>query len=85
MQLSVNVHKLDMLLDEYFFLRGLRFCLVKDNTLGVFEVFNANSQHSIVSILSAGLKTFKFGIALNPESCSIGWCVGPSSPKPIES
>ncbi len=64
---------------------GLRFCLVKDNTLGVPESFNATSQHSIVSILSAGLNTFKLGIDLNPDSCSIGWCVGPSSPKPIES
>ena len=38
-----------------------------------------------VSIKSAGLKTFKFGIDLRLVNCSIGWWVGPSSPKPIES
>jgi hypothetical protein len=26
-----------------------------------------------------------FGIARSAASCSMGWCVGPSSPKPIES
>ena len=51
---------------------GLRFCLVKDKTLGVVELFNASSQHSIVSVLSAGLKTFKLGIVLKPDNCSIG-------------
>src|ERR1700747_891387 len=25
-----------------------------------------------------------FGMARKPASCSTGWCVGPSSPKPIE-
>ena len=53
--------------------------------LGIFLLFKAISQHSKVSFISAGLKTFKFGIALNPVSCSIGWWVGPSSPRPIES
>ena len=47
--------------------------------------FKPKSMHYIVSILSAGLKIFKFGIDLNPDSCSTGWWVGPSSPKPIES
>ncbi len=56
---------------ETFFLIGSRFCLVKDKTLGVFELFNACSQHSIVSILSAGLKTFRFGIDRNPDNCSM--------------
>jgi len=59
---------------------GSRFCLVKDRILGVLELFKACSQHSIVSNLSAGLKTLRFGIDLNPDNCSIGWCVGPSSP-----
>ena len=36
------------------------------------ELFNACSQHSIVSILSAGLKTFRFGIDRKPDNCSIG-------------
>ena len=26
-----------------------------------------------------------FGVARSVASCSIGWCVGPSSPTPIES
>ena len=39
----------------------------------VFSLFNAISQHSNVSLISAGLKTFKFGIARNPASCSTGW------------
>ena len=26
-----------------------------------------------------------FGMARSEASCSIGWCVGPSSPSPIES
>ena len=43
----------------------------------------ARSQHSKVSAVSAGLKTFKFGIDLRPANCSIGWWVGPSSPSPI--
>ena len=46
--------------------------LAKDKILGVFEFFKACSQHSIVSTLSAGLKTFKFGIDRKPDSCSIG-------------
>ena len=45
---------------------------VEDNILGVLEFFKACSQHSIVSILSAGLKTFKFGIDLKLVNCSIG-------------
>src|SRR5699024_12402915 len=28
---------------------------------------------------------FRSGIARSAERCSIGWCVGPSSPRPIES
>ena len=72
-----------LLVFETLFLIGLRFCLVKDIILGVFELFKACSQHSIVSILSAGLKTLRLGIDLNPDNCSIGWCVGPSSPSPM--
>ena len=74
-----------MLSAEYFFRTGFKFCLVSDKTLGVFSFFKACSQHSIVSILSAGLKIFKFGIDLKPLNCSTGWWVGPSSPRPIES
>jgi len=37
------------------------------------------------SIESAGRTTCKPGIKRNAPSCSIGWCVGPSSPTKIES
>ena len=50
-----------------------------------YQLNRDNSQHSAVSIASHGLKTFKFGITLKEDKCSIGWCVGPSSPNPIES
>ena len=40
------------------------FCLDKAITLGLVLLFKAISQHSSVSIVSAGLNTFKFGIAL---------------------
>ena len=64
---------------------GLSFCLVKAIILGELELSSASSQHSKVSVVSAGLKTCKFGMSLSPESCSTGWWVGPSSPSPIES
>ena len=38
-----------------------------------------------VSFASAGRNTFVFGCARSVASCSIGWCVGPSSPRPTES
>ena len=63
----------------------MTFCLVSEITLGVFLLSRANCQHSKVSMVSEGLKTFKFGIDLKLVNCSIGWWVGPSSPKPIES
>ena len=58
---------------------------VADYGYGAEEDFKANSQLSFTSTPSAGLKTNVFGVALNIDRCSIGWCVGPSSPKPIES
>ena len=60
-------------------------CLVRAITLGELLLSSAICQHSNVSIKSAGLKTFKFGIDLKLVNYSIGWWVGPSSPKPIES
>ena len=47
-------------------------CLVRARTLGEEFDFKANSQASKVSIESAGLNTFKFGIDLKLKSCSIG-------------
>ena len=46
---------------------------------------SASSQHSAVSTASAGRNTSMFGIARRLARCSTGWCVGPSSPSPIES
>ena len=40
---------------------------------------------STTSLASAGRSTIRPGIARSDASCSIGWCVGPSSPTPIES
>ena len=45
---------------ENLFLIGLRFCLVKDRIDGVSKLLSACSQHSIVSTLSAGLKTLNW-------------------------
>ena len=42
-------------------------------------------QASAVSLEPAGRTTSRFGVARSVASCSIGWCVGPSSPRPIES
>ena len=42
-------------------------------------------QACAVSFASAGRTTDRLGIARSAERCSIGWCVGPSSPRPIES
>ena len=50
----------------------------------VFDT-RAAYQAAIVSLASAGLNVLKFGNDLSIASCSIGSCVGPSSPTPIES
>ena len=42
-------------------------------------------QASATSLASAGRRTISPGIARSDASCSTGWCVGPSSPTPIES
>ena len=41
--------------------------------------------NNLISTASAGLNTYKLGIALNEDKCSTGWWVGPSSPRPTES
>ena len=42
-------------------------------------------QLSATSLASPGRMTSKPGIARKAAKCSMGWCVGPSSPTPIES
>jgi hypothetical protein len=44
-----------------------------------------SSQAADVSFASAGRTTVKFGMRRSVDSCSIGWCVGPSSPRATES
>jgi hypothetical protein len=52
---------------------------------GVLDDPSAVCQHSAVSIESAGRSTKWLGIARIAARCSTGWCVGPSSPRPMES
>ena len=40
---------------------------------------------STTSLASAGRSVMSPGMLRNATSCSTGWCVGPSSPTPIES
>ena len=54
------------------FLRSFRFCLDNASTEGPSSLESAKAQHSAVSIESQGLKTFKLGISLNEDKCSIG-------------
>jgi hypothetical protein len=54
-------------------------------TVGVSVCENAKRYASAVSFAPAGRITLRFGCARSIASCSIGWCVGPSSPRPIES
>ena len=42
-------------------------------------------QAIATSFASAGRTMSRFGIARSAARCSTGWCVGPSSPTPIES
>ena len=42
-------------------------------------------QDIAVSVTSAGLHTLIPGIIRSDVNCSTAWCVGPSSPRPIES
>jgi hypothetical protein len=52
---------------------------------GVCVWVSAKRQASAVSFAPAGRIMYRFGVARRWASCSIGWCVGPSSPSPIES
>ena len=42
-------------------------------------------QAMAVSVASAGRQTSRFGMMRIDGMCSTGWCVGPSSPRPMES
>jgi hypothetical protein len=45
----------------------------------------ANCHARATSFAPAGRTTLRFGVERRDVSCSTGWCVGPSSPSPIES
>ena len=62
-----------------------KFWRVNTNDVGVCSDSSATSQATRVSLPSAGRITFMLGIARRPANCSIGSCVGPSSPTAIES
>ncbi len=53
--------------------------------VGPLACSSASCQHSAVSTASAGRNTCRFGMARSAARCSTGWCVGPSSPRPMES
>ena len=71
--------------DGYFALSSTgRPCLVRTRATGPSER-SAAFHASAVSVASAGLMTVRRGTDLRPANCSIGWWVGPSSPRPMES
>ena len=45
----------------------------------------AQAQATAVSTVSHGRQTSSFGMSRSAAACSTDWCVGPSSPRPIES
>ena len=59
-------------------------CRVSASNDGASPERTASSQHSAVSTPSAGRNTLRLGMARRLASCSTGWCVGPSSPRPME-
>ena len=75
--MAITVKKRDPLtrmMDKTAFMKYLKSPEAKNRFLAIpFVLFSrANCQHSNVSIKSAGLNTFKFGIDLKPVNCSIG-------------
>ena len=61
------------------------FCRLRISAVGTELAPSSQCQARSVSWTSAGRITSRFGIARSEARCSIGWCVGPSSPTPIES
>ncbi len=70
-----------------YFVRSMKpsFWRVRTRATGPVVCVSATRHASAVSVASAGRTTVMFGIERSDVSCSIGWCVGPSSPRPIES
>ena len=57
-------------------------CRVSARAVGPSRREMAIFQASHTSFASPGRMTTRLGMARKPANCSIGWCVGPSSPKP---
>ena len=53
--------------------------------VGPFIFESASFHATAVSAKFAGLHVVIFGVERKVVKCSIGWCVGPSSPSAIES
>ena len=62
-----------------------RFCRESAKAVGASVWRRAKRHANAVSFASAGRIMFSLGIARSAARCSMGWCVGPSSPRPIES
>ena len=66
---------------------GLQVVLLEEGPLAGTSQFNMREREAYPLLYqeSAGRQTSMLGIRRNVAACSIGWCVGPSSPRPIES
>ena len=62
-----------------------RFWRVSSSAVGPSLRSSAAAQATAVSTVSHGRQTSRFGIRRRLAACSTDWCVGPSSPRPIES
>jgi hypothetical protein len=58
---------------------------VSENNVGPSRCSAAQAHAIAVSMPSAGRQTASPGIARSASSCSMGWWVGPSSPRKTES
>ena len=60
-------------------------CRERTSVTGWCRSFRMTRHASTTSLGSPGRSTIRPGIARRLARCSIGWCVGPSSPTPMES
>ena len=61
------------------------FCRVSTMPAGLAWFSSMTFQAAATSLASPGRTTSRPGMARSEASCSTGWWVGPSSPRPIES
>ena len=66
----------------FTFLDGTQFEEGLDNAI---ERLQPHFQATADSTVSQGRQTGRLGISRRLDTCSTGWWVGPSSPRPIES